>query len=51
MYRVQYAYVKVEQMRQLSKSSMKSLFTTQGTCTSHVLGVEATVYYSNIKKY
>jgi hypothetical protein len=29
-HRMQYAYVRVDQMRQLSKSSTKSLFTTQG---------------------
>jgi hypothetical protein len=30
MHRAQYTYVRVDQMRQLSKSSMKFLFTTQG---------------------
>jgi hypothetical protein len=29
MHRAQYAYLRVDQMRQLSKSSMKSMFTTQ----------------------
>jgi hypothetical protein len=29
MHRAQYAYVRVDQMRQLSKSSIKSTFTTQ----------------------
>jgi hypothetical protein len=36
-----------DQIRQLSKSSTKSLFTPQG----HVHGVEATVYYSYVNIY